>query len=72
MDINVYLEDCVARQLLSYSEKFHRKRDSIVQEAIKDWLKKHSKRQWPESILQFEGLKEFPSIEEIREGLTAQ
>ena len=42
---------------------------SIVREAIKDWVLKHMERNWPKSVMEFKGIKEFPDMEEIREGV---
>lgn len=69
MNINIYIEDQLAKQLSNFSQKFHRKRNSIVREAIKEWLEKHTSTQWPRSILEFEGIKDFPDIDEIRKNV---
>jgi len=69
MNINVYIEDKLAEQLAKYAEKFHRKKNSIVREAIRDWLTRHTERQWPDTILQFNGIKEFPDMEELRKSI---
>ncbi|MDA9163668.1 ribbon-helix-helix domain-containing protein [Rickettsiaceae bacterium] len=68
MNINIYIEDQLARQLSTFSQKFHRKRNSIVREAIREWLEKHTSTKWPKSILEFEGIKDFPDISELRKG----
>ena len=70
MNINIYIEDKLAEQLSKYANKFHRKKNSIVREAIKDWLTRHTERKWPNAILQFNGIKEFPDVKELRKGLT--
>ena len=69
MNINIYLEDYLAKQLELHAKKFHKKRNSIVREAIKEWLVKHSERRWPSSIMQFKGIKDFPDMEEIRHNI---
>ncbi|PCJ23767.1 MAG: hypothetical protein COA94_07960 [Rickettsiales bacterium] len=69
MNINIYIEEPVGRQLSEYSKKFKRKRNSIIREAIKNWLTNHSTKQWPESILRWDGIEDFPSIKELRSGL---
>ena len=69
MNINVYIEDQLANQLSQYAEKFHKKRNSIVREAIRDWLTKHTQSQWPRSIIEFEGIQDFPDIKELRKDI---
>jgi predicted transcriptional regulator len=69
MNINVYIEDKLAGQLSEYAEKFHRKKNSIVREAIRDWLTRHTERKWSDAILQFKGIEEFPDIKELRKGI---
>ncbi len=68
MNINIYIEDQLARQLSTFSQKLHRKRNSIVREAIREWLEKHTSTKWPKSILEFKGIKDFPDISELRKG----
>jgi predicted transcriptional regulator len=72
MNINIYIEDQIAQQLSTYAKKLHIKRNFIVREAIKDWLKKHSDTKWPKSILEFEGIKDFPDTKELRKNLVEQ
>ena len=69
MNINIYIEDKLAEQLSKYANKFHRKRNSIVREAIRDWLSKHTEQKWPNSILRFNGIREFPDVKELRKDL---
>jgi hypothetical protein len=70
MNINIYIEDKLGKQLTSYAERFHRKKNSIIREAIRDWLTRHTERKWPETILQFDGIKGFPDIEELRKDIS--
>lgn len=69
MNIQIYLEDYLAKQLTQYAEKFHKKRNAIIREAIKEWVVKHTERQWPESIIQFNGIEDFPDVTEIRQNV---
>ncbi|NRB11319.1 MAG: hypothetical protein HRU35_06905 [Rickettsiaceae bacterium] len=66
MNMNIYLEDQLAKKLVTFAEKLHRKKNAIVREAIKDWIDKHSRQKWPDSVLQFKGIEDFPDIEELR------
>ena len=67
--MNIYIEDKLAEQLARYSERLHRKKNSIVREAIKDWLTKHTERKWSKSVMQFKGIEDFPDIKELRQDI---
>jgi metal-responsive CopG/Arc/MetJ family transcriptional regulator len=69
MNLNIYLEEELAKKLAVYSEKLNRKKNSIVREAIRDWVEKHTKKKWPKSILEFKGIKDFPSVTELRQDI---
>ena len=47
----------------------HKKRNSIIREAIKEWLVNHTKSQWPSSVSQFKGSNDFPDVQELRENM---
>lgn len=70
MNLNIYLEDSLGQQLTSCAKKLHRKKNTIIREALKEWINRHTKKSWPKSIMDFKGAKEFPTIEELRSGLT--
>lgn len=70
MNINIYLEDYLARQLSTSAEKLHRKRNAIIREAIKEWLQKHTKKKWSKTILEFKGEEDFPDIMDWRQNMT--
>ena len=69
MNLNIYLEDQVAKQLSTCAVKLHRKRNSIIREALKEWLDKHSNKNWPTSVLEFQGIKDWDDIVELRKDL---
>lgn len=69
MNLNIYLEDHVAKQLTIQAEKLHRKRNSIIREALAEWLSKHNSESWPSSIIEFHGIENWDDIEVLRKGL---
>ena len=69
MNINIYLEDELALLLTNYAKKTHKKKNTIIREAIRNWLQTREPKQWPSSILEFTGIKEFPDINELRQDL---
>jgi len=65
MNLNIYLEDHVAKQLTIQAEKLHRKKNSIIREALAEWVNKHNSKSWPSSIIEFHGIKNWDDIEVI-------
>jgi hypothetical protein len=69
MNINVYLEDPLAKSLNQYAKKSGTPRNAIIREAVKEWIIHHEVKQWPKSILTFKGLTAIPSFESYRTDL---
>lgn len=70
MNINVYFEDSIGKNLNQYAKKLGKTRNAIVREAVKEWIDHHQSTKWPNSILKFSGVKDFPSFESHRTDLT--
>jgi predicted transcriptional regulator len=70
MNLNIYLEEQLAMQLNSQAVKLHRKKNSIIREAIAEWLNKHSDKCWPKSVIEFEGIEGWNEIDELRINLS--
>ncbi len=71
MHFNIYLDDETAEQLQEATEISNASRNAIIRQAISFWLKKHHKKQWPEKIINFEGIANFPAFENSRNELSA-
>ena len=69
MNMTVYIEDQLATQLSRHAEKLHRKRNSVIREAIKDWLRKHGQQEWSNAVLAFKGIEDFPDVDELRKSV---
>lgn len=69
MNVNIYLEDTLYKQLSSFSKKMHLNRNLIIRIALKEWLQAHAKKDWPQDFFNMEGCEDFPSAEELRKGL---
>jgi metal-responsive CopG/Arc/MetJ family transcriptional regulator len=69
MNINIYLEDALARQLNQYVKHSGKPRNMVIREALKEWMTFHQSKEWPESILQHKGYPDFPGFELTREEL---
>jgi len=69
MNINVYIEDNLGREIKKSASALGKSRNAIIREAIKEWLMRHKAHQWPKSIKNFKGVAEFPSFESYRDEL---
>ena len=70
MNINVYIEDPLAEKITQAADAFGISRNSIIREALKDWLLHHKANKWPQSVQEFKGNQSFPSFESHRSELT--
>ena len=69
MNINIYLEDLLAKSLNHYVKQSGQTRNAIIREAIKEWLAQHEIKKWPNSILKFKGVREAAAFESYRSDL---
>lgn len=72
MNINIYINDYLARQLDLVVSDSNKKRNALIQEAISLLVEKYKREKWPDSILNFQGvdgLTEWEGFQEHRKGL---
>lgn len=69
MNINVYLEDTLAKSLDYCAKKTGASRNAIIREAVREWIIHHEVKQWPKSVLDFKGYADVPSFESFRDDL---
>ena len=69
MNFNIYLEDELGNNLVTIAEKLGKTRNSIIREALKDYIDKQMSEQWPETILVFKGIDEGIDFESYRQDL---
>ncbi len=70
MNINIYVEDNLGKKIKERAELLGKSRNSIIREAIKEWLQHHKANQWPTSVQKFKGVSDFPPFESHRSELT--
>ena len=70
MNISIYLEDPLAKQLNLYAKLIHTSRNTIIREAIKEWIKQHQTKQWSSAIMDFKGIPDMPTFESHRNELS--
>jgi len=69
MNFNIYLDDKTAQQLQDATEISNESRNAIIRQAIAFWLQNHHKKKWPDCILEFNGIQDFPAFESSRDEL---
>ncbi len=69
MNINVYVEDELGHNLGDLAKKTGKSRNSIVREAIQEYIAKQMSAKWSEKILAFQGIDEGIEFESYREDL---
>ncbi len=73
MNVSIYIENSLDRQLRESANALHKTRNAIIREAIQEWLEHHHKvHEWPVCILNFKGIKgvKTPRFESLRRELT--
>ena len=70
MNINIYLEDDLGKEITKQAKVLHKSRNSVVRAALQKWLAERVVTQWPECVLQFTGDTDFPTFENYRSELT--
>ena len=71
MNINIYFEDSLGKNLNQYAKQLGKTRNAIVREAVKEWIDHHQTKKWPNSILNFSGVSDSPLFESHRAELTS-
>ena len=72
MNLNIYINDSLAKQLDMVAIQVHKKRNTLIQEAISLLVQSYKKEKWPDSILNFQGinnLTEWEGFEQHRKEL---
>lgn len=69
MNINIYLEDSLAKQLNYFAKQSHLSRNAIIREALREWVQHRTTEKWPASVLRFNGYSEIPAFESTRSEL---
>lgn len=70
MNISIYVRREIAEKMAKIAKKTHRSRNSIVAEALDEWLDKHCKPHWPKHFFDFEPLDDNVRFDEFRKGLS--
>lgn len=69
MNFNLYLKKGVGEQVARVAKKLHRSRNSIISEALEQWLTKYSSSEWPKHFFDFEPVQDVPDFKATRADL---
>ncbi|MEI8366290.1 MAG: hypothetical protein WCF65_07705 [Parachlamydiaceae bacterium] len=69
MNFNVYLKKEIGVKITQVAKCHQRTRNSIVNEALEEWLGKHAKTEWPENFFDFLPIKDVPNFKSLRQDL---
>lgn len=69
MNFNIYLDDETGQQLNQVAKQAGESRNALVRQAVSEWLKRHSKPQWPDEVMNFKGIADTPPFEAGRDSL---
>lgn len=71
MHFNVYLDDSTGQQLNAMAQQVGESRNALIRKAISEWLARQSQPQWPQAVLDFQGMPDMPPFEAGRDQLNA-
>jgi len=69
MNFNVYINKEAGERLTRIARSLHRSRNSIVNEALEEWLDKHTKIKWPKNFFDFVPIEDAPDFQSLRNDL---
>lgn len=72
MAFHVYIEPELEMKLDAFCKKTGKKRNTLVREALREFLDKRVSQDWPESVLKFKPDISLPPFEACRDELPAQ
>lgn len=67
MHFNIYLDDETGQQLNAVAQQIGQSRNALIREAVKEWLARHVRPQWPEAVMEFQGAPDMLPFEAGRE-----
>lgn len=70
MNFNVYLNKGTGERVTQIAKSLHRSRNSIVNEALEEWLGKHTNSEWPKNFFDFSPIEDAPNFKSFRDDLS--
>ena len=69
MKFNVWVPKDIGLKLSKATKELHCSRNSIVTQALVEWLQKHSPTQWPCKFFEFSPIEDVPNFKTLRNDL---
>lgn len=69
MNFNVYVNKNLGQKLARATKRFHRTRNSIISEALEEWMREHEKSSWPKGFFDFEPVEGVEDFKVYRQDL---
>ena len=69
MNFNIYLDEETGKRLTRATQASHQSRNALIREAINLWLESHGAKHWPDAVLDFQGVPDYPLFESTRQEL---
>jgi predicted transcriptional regulator len=69
MNFNIDIDDKLGERLIETAKASERDQNAVIIEAISLWLDVNDKSQWPDEVMQFEGVNETTPFEFHRKDL---
>jgi hypothetical protein len=69
VNFNIYLDKDLSQKLFHVCETTHKKRNTLIREALELYIRQLNQRTWPSSILNFQGVDELDPFEASRKEL---
>ena len=69
MNFSIYLDDKTNAEITDQANLLGKSKNTIIREAIEEWLKLHRSKKWSKNIMNFQGDPEFKEFESYRDKL---
>ena len=70
MNFNVYMNKKTGEKITKIAKDLQRSRNSIITEALEEWLLRHGQSEWPKDFFNFPPIEDMPDFESLRSDLT--
>lgn len=70
MNFNVYVPKELGIKLKKAIKELHCSRNSIITEALQEWLGRHLPVQWPKGFFDFSPIEDVPDFKALRSNLS--
>ncbi len=69
MNFNVYVNKDMGVKVTKMAKALHRSRNSIINEALEEWLNKRTSSKWPKGFFDFDSIEDISDFKDLRNDL---